>query len=80
LAQNDDYDSPWKEILGEYFEQFMRFFFPKIAEEIDWKKGYEAADKELLQIVREAETTKRFADRLFRVWKKTGDEAWVRIS
>jgi hypothetical protein len=77
LSQRDDYDSPWKDILGEYFEQFMCFFFPKIAEEIDWEKGYEPADKELRQIIREAETGKRYADRLFRVWKKTGDETWV---
>jgi len=55
----------------------MQFFFPKISEEIDWERGYEAADKELRQITREAETGKRFADRLFRVWKKSGDETWV---
>ncbi len=55
----------------------MRFFFPKISKEIDWKAGYEAADKELRQIIREAETGKRFADRLFRVQKKNGDETWV---
>ena len=55
----------------------MRFFFPKISKEIDWEAGYEAADKELRQIIREAETGKRFADRLFRVQKKNGDETWV---
>ncbi|MCP4110694.1 MAG: cytosolic protein [Desulfobacteraceae bacterium] len=79
MTQRDDYDSPWKDILGEYFEQFMYFFFPKIAEEIDWKKGYEPADKELRQITREAEIGKRFADRLFRVWKKNGEEMWVMV-
>lgn len=77
MTKRDDYDSPWKDILGEYFEPFMRFFFPKIAEEINWEKGYEPADKELRQITREAETTKRFADRLFRVWKKNGNETWI---
>jgi len=77
LTQRDDYDSPWKDILGEYFEQFMHFFFPKIAEEIAWERGYEPADKEFRQITREAETGKRFADRLFRVWRKNGDETWV---
>ena len=25
----DDYDSPWKEILEHYFEEFMLFFFPR---------------------------------------------------
>ena len=22
-----NYDQPWKEAIGEYFEQFLRFFF-----------------------------------------------------
>ncbi|QTA87665.1 hypothetical protein [Desulfonema magnum] len=52
MTSRDDYDSPWKDILGEYFEQFMRFFFPDIAEEINWEKGYVVADKELRQITR----------------------------
>jgi len=59
MILRDDYDSPWKDILGLYFEEFIRFFFPGIAEETDWKKGYTVADKELRQITREAETGKR---------------------
>ncbi len=70
MILRDDYDSPWKDILGLYFEEFMSFFFPGIAEETDWEKGYTVADKELRQITREAETGKRLADRLFRVHKK----------
>ena len=36
-----DYDSPWKEILEAFFEEFMVFFFPMAHSEIDWSKGYE---------------------------------------
>ncbi len=25
-----DYDSPWKDVLERYFEQFIEFFFPAI--------------------------------------------------
>lgn len=50
-----DYDSPWKEMLGEYFQQFMAFFFPAVHQDIDWEIGYELLDKELRQIAREAE-------------------------
>ncbi len=76
-TRRSDYDSPWKDIIGAYFEPFMRFFFPEIAEEINWKKGYISLDKELRQITREAETGRRYADKLVRVWKKNGKEAWV---
>lgn len=26
---NDDYDSPWKEVLERYFPGFLAFFFPE---------------------------------------------------
>jgi len=78
MTQHDDsYDSPWKEILTAYFEQFMAFFFPKIARDIDWSRGYISLDKELRQITREAKTGERLADKLFQIWKKSGEETWV---
>ena len=30
-----DFDAPWKEILEEYFEEFMSFFFPQAYSEIE---------------------------------------------
>ncbi len=75
----DDYDSPWKEMLAKYFEQFMEFFFPEIHPKIDWSKGYESLDKELRQIIREAEIGGRLADKLFKVWTRDGEETWVLI-
>lgn len=54
-------------------------FFPQAYDDIDWSRGYEALDKELAQLVREAETGQRLADKLFKVWRKNGDEAWVLI-
>lgn len=59
-----DYDSPWKEILEQYFPEFMAFFFPAAHAEVDWTKGYEFLDKELQQVVRDAELGRRFADKL----------------
>ena len=50
-----DYDSPWKDVLEAYFEPFMAFFFPQAHAEIDWTQGYEFLDKELAQVVRDAE-------------------------
>lgn len=70
--ESDDYDSPWKKILETYFQEFMSFFFPVAAEGIDWSREYTFLDKELQQIVRDAELGKRLADKLVQVWRKDG--------
>jgi len=74
-----DFDSPWKEILDLYLEQFFAFFFIHIHAEIDWARGYEPLDKELQQIVREAELGRRTVDKLVKVWRTTGEVMWVLV-
>ena len=77
--QKPDYDSPWKEVLELYFQQFLAFFFPQIHSEIDWSKGYQFLDKELQKIVREAKTGRRLVDKLVKVWRKDGTETRVLV-
>ena len=74
-----DFDSPWKETLEYYFEDFMAFFFQQAYANIDWSRGYEFLDKELQQVVRDAGLGRRFADKLVKVWRKSGEEQWVLI-
>jgi hypothetical protein len=74
-----DYDSPWKEILSDYFQEFLQFFFPVVSQEIEWRRGYELLDKELRKIARDAEVGVRVADQLVKVWQKNGEETWVLI-
>jgi hypothetical protein len=74
-----DLDSPWKEALEHFLAPFLAFFFPAIHEAIDWSRGYERLDKEFQQIVREARVGRRLADKLFKVWRKDGREAWLLI-
>jgi hypothetical protein len=74
-----DFDSPWKEILDEYFEAFLLFFFPHAHADIDWSRGYEMLDKELQQIMPEAEVGRRWADVLAKVWRRDGNEVWVLV-
>ena len=74
-----DYDSPWKEALDQFFPAFLAFFFPEVHALVDWSQGYESLDKELQQVVREAEVGKRLADKLFKVWLKDGQEVWVLV-
>jgi len=78
-SYQDDYDSPWKEILEKYFPEFIEFFFPKAYKDIDWSKGYEFLNKELQQITKDALKGRRYVDTLVKVWLKTGDETWALI-
>lgn len=77
VEPRSDYDSPWKEILEAYFRDFIGFFFPHIEPEIAWERGYDFLDKELQQVVRDAELGRRYADKLVKVWRGSGEEAWV---
>ena len=76
---SDDFDSPWKEILEGYFPDFMAFFFPTAAAGIDWSRGFEPLDKELAQVVRDAELGRRYADKLIKVFLSDGREEWLLI-
>jgi hypothetical protein len=76
---NQDYDSPWKDILEIYFRQFLAFFFPLIEKDLNWEKGYEFLDKEFQSIVKEAEIGRRYLDKLIRVWRKDDLETWLLI-
>lgn len=75
----DDFDSPWKEALEEYFEAFLAFLFAHVHAAVDWPPKFEFLDKELQQIVREAEHGRRYVDKLARVWLKNGREGWILI-
>ena len=74
-----DLDSPWKEMLEQFFPQFMAFFFPKAFQQIDWSRGYQFLDQELQQVVRDAEMGLRRLDKLVSVYLLNGQEAWVLI-
>ncbi len=75
----DDYDSPWKEIIEYFFPQFLLFYFPEIASEVDWRQPHEFLDKELQQVVREAEVGRHTVDKLVKVKLLTGNELWLLI-
>ena len=74
-----DFDNPWKDVLEHFFGQFLAFFFPEAHAAIDWSRNYQSLDKELQQIVSESELGLRLADKLFKVWLKDGQEAWILI-
>ena len=51
-----EYDSPWKEALRLFLRSFMRLCFPGVERVIDWRRTPQFLDKELQQILRDAET------------------------
>ncbi len=77
--QQDEFDTPWKEILEAYFKDCLAFFLPAAHDGIDWQRGYEFLDKELARITREAKTGDRRMDKLVKVWQRDGIERWVLI-
>ncbi len=78
-SKQDHFDSSWKDILDAFLHWFLLLFFPKIYEDIDWSKGYESLEKELQKIANEAVVGKRYVDKLLKVYRKNGKEAWVYI-
>jgi hypothetical protein len=78
-AARDDYDSPWKDALERYFPHFLALLFPRIHAAVDWSKGYEFLDKELQQVVRDATSGRRHADKLAKVYTREGTETWVLV-
>ncbi len=77
--QRSDYDSPWKEIIEDFFPSFLEFFFPEAYAVIDWEREqpYEFLDSELQQLEPDAEIGKRLVDKVAKVWLKNGEEAWI---
>ncbi|UBF26958.1 DUF4351 domain-containing protein [Kovacikia minuta CCNUW1] len=77
MSARTDQDSPWKEILRQYFPEAIAFFFPELHRLIDWSKPIEFLDKEFQQIAPDTETGKRYADLLVKVWRKRGKELFL---
>lgn len=78
-GMTDDYDSPWKETLERYFPAFLAFFFPAAHADIAWERGHRFLDKELQQVVRDAELGRRWADKLVQVTTRDGGEDWLLV-
>ena len=64
---SDEYDSPWKDAVEQYFPEFMPFYFPAAYAEIDWTQKHGFLDPELRAMVQDAELGKRFVDKLVRL-------------
>lgn len=77
--QSSDFDTAWKQALEWFFEPFLSLFFPTIHEDVNWSHEPVFLDKELQEIVPEAEIGRGTVDKLVKVWTHEGVEAWVLV-
>jgi len=68
-------DNIWKEVLDDFFRYFMLFFFPDYYRDVDWKKGYESLDKEMIEVTQKGGFGNQAADKLFKVFLKDGSQS-----
>ena len=75
-----DFDGNWKEIITEFFEQFVAFFMPDLYAEVNFSRPVEFLEQELLQVLEAiGADTKKVTDKLVKVWLKDGTEKWVLV-
>jgi hypothetical protein len=72
-------DNAWKDVLQDYFQDFMALCWPEQYDLIDWSKGYKMLDKELSKIVIGAQIKNKIADKLVEVTLKNGQAINVLI-
>ena len=70
--EKDEQDLPWKQILNQYLQEAVEFFFPDVAEIVDWSKAPVFLDKEFGQISPDSKRGKRYADQLVQLQRKKG--------
>ncbi|MEO5933271.1 MAG: DUF4351 domain-containing protein [Duganella sp.] len=76
---DDDYDTPWKQVVTHHFPEFMAFYFPQAHAAIDWSRPHDFLDHELSAVTRDAELGRRVLDKLVRIHLHSGGEQWVLV-
>jgi hypothetical protein len=72
-----DQDNAWKDMLDRHFPEFLEFFFAEIHAAINWGRKPIFLDKELAKLAPKNLKGKRLADKLAKVWLKTGQPLFV---
>lgn len=75
-----DYDTQWKEIITNLFEDFIAFFLPDAYSLIDFDEPIEFLEQELHKIVADNKKKGRVInDKLVKVKLRDGNEKWILI-
>ncbi|MFN7834458.1 MAG: DUF4351 domain-containing protein, partial [Burkholderiaceae bacterium] len=65
-------DIPWKEAIDGLFVEFIGFFFPQAAADIDWARGVEFLDQELPPVLGDDLNGLLRVDKLAKVFRRSG--------
>ncbi|WP_070361379.1 transposase [Duganella sp. HH105] len=76
---DDDFDTPWKEVVMCHFPEFMAFYFPLAHAAIDWSRPHVFLDQEFAALSRDAELGKRLLDKLVSVYLRDGGVQWLLV-
>jgi predicted transposase/invertase (TIGR01784 family) len=78
-AAKSKYDSAWKKVIKDLFQDFLEFFYPEIYKAIDFSKEITFLDKELNEIMPDTNLGDRVADVLVKVHLLDGLTTYIRI-
>jgi predicted transposase/invertase (TIGR01784 family) len=71
------FDETWKQLIENHLPEFLEFYFPDIAAQIDHSKGHTFLEQELAKIAPKSRSKRRRVDKLVQVYLKAGGELWV---
>lgn len=69
-----DYDGAWKEAFELYLPGLTHLCFPSVAALIDWDAGFDFLDKDLEEIMRDADLGKQHVDKLIKIRQREGTD------
>ena len=74
-----DFDGNWKDIIEEFFKDFVLFFLPELHKDVDFSVPPVYMDKEYLNIIDFMGLDKKIADKLVKVQLKDGKQRMILI-
>ena len=80
--ETSDFDGFWKDIIEEYWQEFLKKFLPKLYKDADLKSKPEFLNKELRDVLNLPELSEEhnpplFVDELIKIPMKNGEEKWL---
>ncbi len=73
------FDEAWKKVIERFFPQLLRFFVPKLYEDVDFSKGVSFLDKEMEQLSIISLKGAKYVDKLAKIYLKDGGEQWILV-
>lgn len=75
-----DYDALLKDFITDFFPDFVAFVNPELYEAVDWSKGYEFLEQELINALRgkfKVRGKRKYTDKLVKMYLKKGVDHYV---